>query len=484
MFISSRGRRTSTKLITFTLSVNLVLALVLEICVLTANAKLSGDAINFDDNEFAEFEEFDEEESKLPAVKPAQQLPTENPSRGLPDEEDDTEGLVEDEDDEDIFENVKEGQDFGEEAKDKEEQKGGLKFTKVPMHLRNNWQSYYMEILMGAGILIYFVNYFVGRSKNQSLANAWFEANRDILESNFSLVGDDGKKEIEYHGLMKETESVFTLWCSGRASVEGLLVEIKLLKRHDIVSTIARLMKPSTDEIVLKVQLNDESMDNYVFCLSTKKTATRLVKEMNDIATFCPDRKSVEKLDVNDDKFVMFNEIGEVASTLLDSKVTTVIDTFEDYIDYIQISDQYSGMKMPDETPMIKLPEVNKTMVFAFNCSTTKTATTTESMENLKALTQLVFYMLEKVKRLRLSREAKLKSDKNRQRVEAIYMKATHAQRQELAQTKREERRRVEKEKILNEEDPDKQRRWEEKEHKREMKRKTPRMKQLKVKAM
>jgi hypothetical protein len=102
----------------------------------------------------------------------------------------------------------------------------------------------------------------------------------------------------------------------------------------------------------------------------------------------------------------------------------------------------------------------------------------------MKPLLQLVFYSIDKVKRFRLSREGKLKAERNRQRVEEMFLKTTHAQRQEVAQLKREERRRVEKEKMLNEEDPEKQRKWEEKEYKRELKRKTPKMKQLKVKAM
>lgn len=123
-------------------------------------------------------------------------------------------------------------------------------------------------------------------------------------------------------------------------------------------------------------------------------------------------------------------------------------------------------------------------MVFGFNCAPPKGNASVESMEQLKPLTQLVFYMIDKVKKYKLTKEGRNKSDKNRQRVEEIYLKATHAQRQEAAQAKREDRRRVEKEKILNEEDPEKQRKWEERENKREMKRKTPKMKQLKVKSM
>ena len=107
-----------------------------------------------------------------------------------------------------------------------------------------------------------------------------------------------------------------------------------------------------------------------------------------------------------------------------------------------------------------------------------------EEIERMKPLLQLVFYSIDKVKRFRLSKEGKMKAERNRQKVEEEYLKMTHQQRQELAQLKKDEKRRLEKEKMLNESDPEKQRKWEEKEYKRELKRKTPKMKQLKVKAM
>lgn len=100
----------------------------------------------------------------------------------------------------------------------------------MPLHLRTNWDSYYLEMLMVAGLLVYFLNFFTGRSRNYKLANMWYYTHKSLLEENFSLVGDDGKMEIENHGLMKESENLYTLWCSGRTCCEGMLVELKLLK--------------------------------------------------------------------------------------------------------------------------------------------------------------------------------------------------------------------------------------------------------------
>ena len=113
---------------------------------------------------------------------------------------------------------------------------------------------------------------------------------------------------------------------------------------------------------------------------------------------------------------------------------------------------------------------------------------------------QMVFHCVDKVRRIRLSREVrkwpkllgqksspslsvdccrrhlrvhhkssiylsplqgKIKAEKNRQKVEEQFLKASHAQRQEAAQQRREDKRRAEKERIMNEEDPEKQRKWE-----------------------
>ena len=135
--------------------------------------------------------------------------------------------------------------------------------AKIPAHLRNNWENYYLEILMSVGLIIYFLNFFTGKTKNQKMASAWFSANRTLLESNFSLVGDDGAKNVEdiETQMQKESENQFTLWCSGRTCCEGMLVEIKLLKRQDIVSLIANAMKPGQN----KDQVNFSHIEEKMF---------------------------------------------------------------------------------------------------------------------------------------------------------------------------------------------------------------------------
>merc|ERR1719300_2002385 len=83
-------------------------------------------------------------------------------------------------------------------------------------NLKDSTKMKTMRILM-SGIVVYFLNFFTGKSKNQKMANQLFNAHRSTLESQFSLVGDDGNKNIEdvQEPLIKESENIFRFWCSG-----------------------------------------------------------------------------------------------------------------------------------------------------------------------------------------------------------------------------------------------------------------------------
>ncbi len=247
--------------------------------------KHSDDFADLEDDDFAEFD-FDEEELEMRKGNKAKTRGDQPGDAGQEDEEDDfdddeeevvnanvrraadgddgEEAVVENEDEDDDefahFADEEEFEGFGEDDDGAAARKRSaskppppktINITKVPAHLSNNWENYLLEILMAAGIAVYFLNFFTGKSKNQRVANAWFKTHSAMLESNFALVGDDGSKNIEdvETQLVKESEHGFILWCSGRAGVEGMLVEIRLLKRQDLVSVIANLMKPASDQV-------------------------------------------------------------------------------------------------------------------------------------------------------------------------------------------------------------------------------------------
>ncbi|KAL1482430.1 hypothetical protein MTO96_014356 [Rhipicephalus appendiculatus] len=143
-----------------------------------------------EDNEFAEFEEFDEEEPP-----PAPQR-SDAPQPAAADDEE--EARVEEEEEFDHFQDEEEFEGLDQERQPSRPQgdKPHLTIAKVPLHLRSNWESFYLELLMLAGLAVYFGNFVAGRNKNHRLATAWFQSHRQLLLDNFALVGDDGRKEL------------------------------------------------------------------------------------------------------------------------------------------------------------------------------------------------------------------------------------------------------------------------------------------------
>ncbi|XP_039595083.1 coiled-coil domain-containing protein 47 [Polypterus senegalus] len=359
----------------------------------------------------------------------------------------------------------------------------------VPAHLQNSWESYYMEILMVTGLLAYIMNYMIGKNKNNRLAQAWFSSHRELLESNFALVGDDGtsKEAVSSGKLNQENEHIYNLWCSGRVCCEGMLIQLKFLKRQDLLNVLARMMRPACDQVQVKVTLNDEDMDTFVFAVGTKKSMTRLQKEMQDLSEFCSDKpKSGAKYGLPE-SLAILSEMGEVTEGMMDNKMVHFLTSHADKLESVHFSDQFSGPKlMQEEGQPLKLPETKKTLLFTFNVPGMGN-TSPKDMESLLPLMNMVIYSIDKVKKFRLNREGKQKAERNRARVEENFLKLTHAQRQEAAQSRREEKKRAEKERIMNEEDPERQRRLEEAALRREqkkMEKKQMKMKQIKVKAM
>jgi len=67
----------------------------------------------------------------------------------------------------------------------------------------------------------------------------------------YVTAGDDGTSQEATSGvLMKESDHSYVLWCSGRIAVEGMLVQLKFVKRQDLVNVLQRIVKPACDQIV------------------------------------------------------------------------------------------------------------------------------------------------------------------------------------------------------------------------------------------
>ncbi|KPJ02352.1 PREDICTED: coiled-coil domain-containing protein 47 [Papilio xuthus] len=439
-----------------------------------------------EDDDFAEFEQFDadddatvadfsKEEKEAPVQK---KTPIIDKFSQQNDIEDDI--LVEDEDNE--FEHFQDPEEFEgfQDSTPRSSEQPKITISEVPISVRPRWDAYWLEGILCCALVAYAIAYVVGRAKNTSIAVNFLKLHKPLLEDNFTLVGETDADVVcaqGERGWRREAEHCFTMWCSGRVCCEGMLLTLKLIKRQDLVHVVMDLVRPSPDTLLVRVELGKDDCDPFILCVAQKKVATRLAKEMQDLSVFCPERRPGEKHGLPVSMNVL-SECAEATAGVLDSRLCGAISQYHKHVQYIHISDKYSGPKLLEETAMTKPPETERVLLASFALGPGGGG------EEVRPLLQLVFYLLDKLKRLRLSKEALAKCEKRRQKVAEAWLRGAHAARQEQAAQRREEKRKQEKERILAEDDPEKQRRWELKEQKRQLKRKAPKMKQLKVKAL
>lgn len=417
-----------------------------------------------------------------------------------------------------------------------------LKIADVPLHLMStgNWQNYVWEICMLAIIAAYMINFLIGKSKNYQLVNHWYQTHRALLEKNFAVVGDDGMSQdlpkpesTEENGetastessssgsLIKDSENSYGLWCTGRHGCEGMLIQLKLIKRQDLINgTLMQLVKPQCDQIVVSVEFaQQDDLDSFVFCLANRKCSAQLFSDYQDVATYCIEKKLGTGASIVDakytellatqvaSKYVMLNEIGEVPNNVLDKTVCAFLNKYPDMVEYLIISDQYVGYKSvsgeepasanqassspSSATPGAEgslstgIPKSRSILILCLNVGGRGlSGATAEDMESMQPALQLAMYLADKAPHIRISKEAKAKAQRKRKEVAEQYLKISHKQRQEAAMQRKEEKRRAEKEKIMNESDPEKQKKLEAKELKREKKKSLSKMKQIKIKSM
>ncbi|KAJ8344818.1 hypothetical protein SKAU_G00290110 [Synaphobranchus kaupii] len=299
-----------------------------------------GEDLEFEDDDFAEFQ--DAAEGTFVEAEPGSPLELgEEPAQGLGEElavglgEEpilvlQEELVLESEEEQEEFEDGEISDEDVYSKYDAEEFEGfqypsfkdPINVVMVPSHLQNRWENYYIEITLVMGLLAYVVSYLIGKKRNSRLAQAWFSSHRELLERNFALVGDDGSgtEAVSSGKLHRETDRVYSLWCSGRLCCEGMLIQLKLLKRQDLLSVLARVMRPACDQLHVKVTLSEEDMDTFVFAVGTRKAMIRMQKEMQDLSELCSDKpKSGAKYGLPESMAIL-SEMGEVTDGVMDSK--------------------------------------------------------------------------------------------------------------------------------------------------------------------
>ncbi|KAK4491262.1 hypothetical protein RD792_001998 [Penstemon davidsonii] len=312
---------------------------------------------------------------------------------------------------------------------------GSSESANLPNHLKSEVKfpkklaSFSVEIVCVSFLIVFAINYFTGKRENENLALAWatkFATKDSIFDKNFSLLGVGETEDSPL--LLKEGQTVFKFYASGRRFCSGLLATMELKSRHDLISRLYNMMVPCRDEITFEVYMNDDAMDQVVFALAKKKLAKSMHKEVRDLQRFAglvapPSGKKwvVEELQV-------VSESKEVAGDLITDAVLDQVfgdKAFEKFgkgFISMHFSDQHLGSNRKMLVFKFALPDANH-------------------MADMTRLVALIPYYIDLIGRYKLSSHARSKTDAARSKVAQEIYRELHNARQEALQKKKADQR-------------------------------------------
>jgi len=361
-------------------------------------------------------------------------------------------------------------EEFAEEAPKKKE----LKIENIPKHKMPTSPIYVIEYVLGACLAGYIFNYILGRVSNGTLAQRWFDAAESFLQTQFAMVGDAGEAAVESSLTMtKEADHVYTLWCSGRSNMEGMLVTLRMLKRQDVFSQIHQnFVSPQTDRMIVKITL--DKIEPMCMVIGRSHAIREIAENYPDISYFCGDKiRGGEKYNLNGHS--VLTESADALS-IFDKKALGVMNgPVGDCLVSMHISDQFCGARVPEGEEM---EPISKVLILVFEMSDVELTATTAIKFSM--------YIADQLNKFSLSREGLEKHRKKRQKREDEANRQRHLERQEELALRREEERRSQYQQMIDEEDPEKQKKLEVEMQRRDAKRnqrKTAKMKHMKIRA-
>ncbi|MFS7919702.1 hypothetical protein Hanom_Chr03g00215821 [Helianthus anomalus] len=301
----------------------------------------------------------------------------------------------------------------------------------APAPAKKNIGSYAVEIICVLILVLYGVNYFIGKNENETLALAWaekFATPDSIFDKNFSLLGVGEGEDSPL--LLKEGQNVFKFYASGRRFCQGVLGTMELKSRHDLMAKLFNMVVPCKDEMTFEVYMNDDAMDHVVFALAKKKVVKGMLKEVRDLQRFGSlmavpgNRKWVV------DELSVVTESKEVAGDLITEAVLDQVfgekafEKFGKLFISMYFSDQHNSSH-------------RRVLIFKFALPAA------DHMADITRLVALIPYYIDLIGRYKLSSQARSKPEAARAKLAQEVYKELQYARQEAIQRKKAEKKKM-----------------------------------------
>ncbi|KAI8918008.1 hypothetical protein BC831DRAFT_516334 [Entophlyctis helioformis] len=330
----------------------------------------------------------------------------------------------------------------------------------------------WFEALMVLAMAAYFVLFTFGKRTNRELARHWMRMTLPVWEANFAHVGSN-----EGHKLIRDGPRDYIFYASGRNYVKHVYGFVRLVSRQDPIQWLIDYAqkKDLYDKVTLKVTFDDKVADPFVLSILPFRTNNKIVKSRWDLNNFTKPR---DLPGMPKDEYQLATDAPEFSNALWkNEKIRAML--------FKSLGLSATGEGTPAKYPMIDeiifsdLPKTKPETMEALQVPRTLTVVfrlpnvvkpTDEDVRTITELTEFVMELIDLVgEHGSFSNEGKAKVNKLRLgAVDTINKAQEEARKEELAKKKAAEKKaRDEQVAKLS---PEEQRKYEEKEKKRELK--------------
>jgi len=142
-------------------------------------------------------------------------------------------------------------------------------------------QNPIVEICLFTILGLYLIAFYIGKVKNEKIAKEWLISTYKIWKENFAELGIE-----EASTLVRDGNHEFWYYATGRKHCQSVFTRVQLCPRQDIILTVRNLFKPTYDRIVMEAVLNKSESDDFVFALMDRKKEAEIKKKRYDLKNF------------------------------------------------------------------------------------------------------------------------------------------------------------------------------------------------------
>ena len=208
--------------------------------------------------------------------------------------------------------------------------------------------SYTMEIVMIVITFFYVLNYFLGKRSNKNRLDVFVSNVLPTLREHFAKVGLNVEEENQV--VVKESETLYKIYASGRNNCMGIVLTLSLFPRQDFFSRVVSLVTESRD--TLTIEIPKKKMQPFIFILCERSNRSMFGKENEDVKTLCKEVSASESQLARSSKYAVLTDCQSTLECFLSKSMCKRLNMIGQQLRFLYFTDR-AGTSLPPNDPLI-----------------------------------------------------------------------------------------------------------------------------------